>query len=121
MVGRSGAVLMDLRSFSSEQKGCIYEIRQLFECIPLTRIVMVVDDTTNMRFFEDTLSEVWNQTPVHAPNRASRDRSSASSRAGRKAGGISTPCSPPSAGPPPRRSSAIRPVETCGAPGTPPS
>jgi hypothetical protein len=70
LVGRSGAVLMDLRSFSSEQKGCIYEIRQLFECVPLTRIVVVVDDTTDMRFFEDTLSEVWNQTPVHAPNRA---------------------------------------------------
>ena len=70
LVGRSSAVLMDLRSFSSEQKGCIYEIRQLFECVPLTRIVMVVDDTTDMRFFEDTVSEVWTRTPVHAPDRA---------------------------------------------------
>jgi hypothetical protein len=70
LVQRSDAVLMDLRRFSESRLGCIYEIRQLFECVPLTRIVMVVDDTTNIAFFEHVLSAVWNETPPHSPNRA---------------------------------------------------
>jgi hypothetical protein len=72
LVQRSDAVLMDLRRFSESRLGCIYEIRQLFECVPLTRIVMVVDDTTNINFFEHALTTVWNETPMHSPNRALR-------------------------------------------------
>jgi hypothetical protein len=70
LVQRSDAVLMDLRKFSAERRGCIYEIRLLFECTPLARIVMLVDDTTDVPFFEYALSAVWNEMPAHSPNRA---------------------------------------------------
>lgn len=70
LVQHSDAVLMDLREFTSKRQGCIYEIQQLLQYMPLERIVMLVDATTNGEFFKDTVATAWNALPVGAPNRA---------------------------------------------------
>ncbi|MGB7839323.1 MAG: hypothetical protein WBL40_14555, partial [Terrimicrobiaceae bacterium] len=39
-------VLMDLRAFSAERAGCAEELQLLFDRVPLSRVVLLIDDTT---------------------------------------------------------------------------
>lgn len=70
LVQHSDAVLMDLREFTPKRQGCIYEIRQLLQHMPLARIVILADATTDGEFLEQTVAAAWNALPVGAPNRA---------------------------------------------------
>jgi hypothetical protein len=68
----SDAVLMDLRSFSPANKGCLWELEQLLVGVPLDRVVLVIDETTDRPFLEDKLQALWRQVPIDSPNRALR-------------------------------------------------
>jgi hypothetical protein len=57
LLGKSDLVLMDLRSFSASNSGCIFELRQLVENALLSRTIFVVDDTTDVKLLESTLSD----------------------------------------------------------------
>ncbi|HET9117582.1 MAG TPA: hypothetical protein VFN75_05820 [Pseudonocardiaceae bacterium] len=70
LVQHSDAVLMDLREFTPKRQGCIYEIRQLLQHMPLARIVMLADATTDGEFLEQTVAAAWNALPAGSPNRA---------------------------------------------------
>src|SRR3974390_1083855 len=65
---RSSSVLMDLRCFSSSNRGCIYELGQLLGSIDLRRVVFVVDATTDRGFLDATLQQLWQQVPPDSPN-----------------------------------------------------
>lgn len=65
----SDAVLMDLRGFSENNAGCIYEINELFNLVPLQRIVFVVDDSTDQEFMRETMKRAWRQIKERSPNR----------------------------------------------------
>jgi hypothetical protein len=65
---RSDAVLMDLRSFSPSNQGCLYELEQLLRLVPLQRVVLVVDDTTHRDFLEHTLQTLWQTVSAVSPN-----------------------------------------------------
>jgi hypothetical protein len=64
LVQHSDAVLMDLREFTPKRQGCIYEIRQLLQHMPLARIVMLTDATTDGEFLEQAVAAAWNALPV---------------------------------------------------------
>lgn len=66
----SAAVLMDLRSFSVAHAGCRYEIGQLLDRVPLTHVLFIVDGSTDRRFLEATLHELWRGLAADSPNRA---------------------------------------------------
>jgi len=72
LVAGSDAVLMDLRSFSPANKGCLWELEQLLVGVPLDRVVLVIDETTDRPFLEDKLQALWRQVPNNPPNRALR-------------------------------------------------
>jgi hypothetical protein len=74
LTARSDAILMDLRSFGPTNQGCIYELEQLLGIAPLERIVLLVDDTTDRPFLEQTLRGLWAQVPSDSPNRGPRPR-----------------------------------------------
>ncbi|MGB7867531.1 MAG: hypothetical protein WBM01_04475 [Mycobacterium sp.] len=38
LVGQSDAVLMDLRGFTRTSKGCIFELHELLDAVPLKRV-----------------------------------------------------------------------------------
>jgi len=59
LVGQAGAVVMDLRGFSSANRGCLYEIQQLLAHVPLRRLLFIVDRTTDWAFLETTVHELW--------------------------------------------------------------
>lgn len=68
LLQKDDVVLMDLRSFSAENAGCIHELNYLIGTLPLDRFVLVVDDTTNSSFLERTLREAWTALPPDSPN-----------------------------------------------------
>jgi len=68
LVDRSDAVLMDLRSFSKSNQGCIYELRQLFDTIALDRVILVIDESTDRILLETTLGEIWQNLESSSPN-----------------------------------------------------
>ncbi len=55
----SDAVLMDLRGFGPSNKGCVFEVYELLARVPLSRVVLVVDATTDRKFLDDTLRGGW--------------------------------------------------------------
>jgi hypothetical protein len=65
----SDAVLMDLRSFSPANQGCLYELEELLGAVPLDRVLFVVDRSTDRPFLERSLGELWPRVPAGSPNR----------------------------------------------------
>jgi hypothetical protein len=55
LVHESDAVLMDLRGFTRQNAGCIFEIHELARAVPLSRVVFIVDERTDERLLADTL------------------------------------------------------------------
>jgi hypothetical protein len=68
LVGERDIVLMDLRSFSAANAGCIHELRYLVQEVPLDRCVLVIDDTTDAHFLARTLQEAAARLPADSPN-----------------------------------------------------
>src|SRR5262245_52290230 len=79
LLQRSDAVLVDLRGFTRQNAGVIFELNALVEAVPLDRVVMATDDTTDAVFLDD-----WSRTTDGlAPARAAVRRVRAHLRAGR--------------------------------------
>jgi hypothetical protein len=69
LAGESDAVLMDLRGFSPANAGCVFEIHELFNLVDLSRVVFVVDETTDETFMHRTMRHAWRQLKERSPNR----------------------------------------------------
>jgi len=69
LADESDAVLMDLRGFSQNNAGCIFEINELFNLVPLRRVVFVIDESTDQQFMQNTMQMAWRQIREHSPNR----------------------------------------------------
>ena len=67
----SDVVMMDLRGFSSQNAGVIYEIGELINLVPLERVVFIVDDSTDEPFLRQVMQQAWDQMKPESPNRAS--------------------------------------------------
>lgn len=52
-------VLMDLRSFSSVNAGCVFELEQLVSRLAAEKIVFVYDQTTDLRLLGNCLTDGW--------------------------------------------------------------
>lgn len=59
LLDTSDAVLMDLRSFSANNSGCIFELEQLVRRLPSDHIVLVCDTTTDLPLLRQVLSDGW--------------------------------------------------------------
>jgi hypothetical protein len=69
LVGKSDVVLMDLRGFSAQNSGCIFEINELINMMPLERVLFIVDGTTDEAFLRQTLQGSWDRRKETSPNR----------------------------------------------------
>jgi len=65
----SDAVLMDLRGFSQANAGCVFEIHEIFNVVPLARAVFAIDDRTDQAFMRRTMEQAWHQVKDRSPNR----------------------------------------------------
>jgi len=71
LVGSSDVVLMDLRGFSSQNAGCIFEINELINTVSVRRVVFIIDDTTDETFLRKVLQKSWSDMKQTSPNRLS--------------------------------------------------
>jgi hypothetical protein len=62
---------MDLRSFSAQNSGVIFEISELINEVPLERVVFVIDETTDEQFLLQTAQRAWERMKLTSPNRSS--------------------------------------------------
>jgi hypothetical protein len=69
LVRDSDAVLMDLRGFSPQNAGCVFEIEELINVFPIGRAVFIVDDTTDKSFLSATVKQALGKMSSTSPNR----------------------------------------------------
>jgi PII-like signaling protein len=67
---RSAVVLMDLRGFGKENRGCEFELEMLFDVVPVSRIVLLVDQTTKIEPLTGVLQTAWAKQTTASPNQA---------------------------------------------------
>jgi hypothetical protein len=67
LVRESDAILMYLRGFSEANQGCIFELRELVRTAPLSRTLLLVDRTTDLRLLEATTRAAWTALPANSP------------------------------------------------------
>jgi hypothetical protein len=64
----SDVVLMDLRGFGRENQGCIFELNELVAEVPLDRVTLVVDATTDLALLREVLDGAWANLRAGSPN-----------------------------------------------------
>ena len=69
LAASSDVVLMDLRSFSPKNQGCVYELGRLLDGIDLNRVIFLVDSTTDHNFLAATVQGLWQKLSADSPNR----------------------------------------------------
>jgi hypothetical protein len=72
-VDSADVVLMDLRGYSVQNKGCETEINYLFDNFPIDRIVFLIDNETDIRTIEKLVRGLWERLKLASPNLAVRD------------------------------------------------
>ena len=64
----SDAVLMDVRGFTAESHGCVFELGHLVETVPLRRIVLLADGGAAPTVLSETLATAWSSVTAASPN-----------------------------------------------------
>jgi hypothetical protein len=73
LVPASDVVLMDLRGFSQSHLGCIFELNQILNLVPLQRIVLLADTSTTAEALQETLQRAWQNVRREAPSAGNPD------------------------------------------------
>jgi hypothetical protein len=72
MLSASDAVLMDLRGFTPERKGCVYEIGELVDHFPIDRVLFLVRADADKHALYDLIRQRWSQMSAESPNRGAQ-------------------------------------------------
>src|SRR5262249_30695546 len=68
-VESADVVLMDLRGYSGQRKGCEYEVDFLLDSKPINRIVFLVDHGSgDLNALHELVRERWEHLKVNSPN-----------------------------------------------------
>jgi hypothetical protein len=59
---------MDLRGFTQDKKGCIFELGILIDTVPLERVALLIDRTTDEPHLRRTLANLWRTMTPQSPN-----------------------------------------------------
>ncbi len=68
LMAQSDLVTMDLRAFTSKRRGCIFELGALIDAVPLQRVVLLIDQTTDEPLLRQTLADLWRRMNTQSPN-----------------------------------------------------
>lgn len=71
LIHESDVVLMDLRGFSRQNAGCVFEINELINVMPMRQVLFVTDHTTDEAFLREIMQESWQHMRPSSPNRLS--------------------------------------------------
>jgi hypothetical protein len=70
MLERANVVLMDLRGFTAERRGCAYEIGELIDRYPIERVLFLLDDKSPSGAVYALIRERWAAMRSDSPNHA---------------------------------------------------
>jgi hypothetical protein len=68
LIKSTDVVLMDLRSLTDRNAGCAFELEELLNLMPLDRVIVVVDDTTDRRFMTQVVEGACGRLRSDSPN-----------------------------------------------------
>ena len=68
LIRTTDVVLMDLRSLTQHNAGCVFEIKELLNAMPLEQLVFVTDDRTDKTFLNATLQQACRELRSDSPN-----------------------------------------------------
>ena len=68
LMAQSDLVAMDLRGFTSANKGCLFELGVLIETVSLARVALLIDRTTDEPLLRRTLADLWTKMTPRSPN-----------------------------------------------------
>ena len=68
LMGEASLVVMDLRGFGPQRRGCVFELQTLLDTVPVNRLMFLFDRTTNRRALEGLLTERWQKLDAASPN-----------------------------------------------------
>ncbi len=58
-----------MRGFARANQGCVFELHELLDAVPLANILLVVDATTDDGFLAEVLRQGWAQISAGSHNR----------------------------------------------------
>lgn len=69
----SHGVVMDLRPFNRQNRGCVCEFRIMLNFVTVSRIMLIVDlqpnpTQTHVAFLQEVMTEAWTHLAVASPN-----------------------------------------------------
>jgi hypothetical protein len=68
LMAQSDFVVMDLRAFAPGRRGAMFELGALIEEVPLRRVVLLIDHTTDEPLLRRTLDDLWRRLTPQSPN-----------------------------------------------------
>ena len=68
LMAQSELVVMDVRAFTSGRRGAIFELGALIDEVPLHRVVLLIDHTTDEPLLRRTLEDLWRRMEPESPN-----------------------------------------------------
>jgi hypothetical protein len=68
----SDAVLMDLRGFTTNNQGCTFELTSIIQQVPLGRIILLIDASSDYEALEEVAHTAWACLPSNSPNACQR-------------------------------------------------
>jgi hypothetical protein len=71
LMGKASFVVMDLRGFGPQRRGCVFELQTLLDTVDVSKLVLLVDATSDRGSLEQVLQERWRLLEVKSPNLAS--------------------------------------------------
>jgi hypothetical protein len=70
-MSKASFVVMDLRGFGPERRGCVFELQTLLDTVEVGKLVLLVDATSDRKSLEQVVQERWRLLEVSSPNLAS--------------------------------------------------
>ena len=69
LIASTDVVQMDLGGFDEDNQGCAHELGLLVDRVPLDRVLLVVDDSTDLALLRRVLEDSWSRMDAASPNR----------------------------------------------------
>ena len=68
LLDQADVVVMDLSSLSERNRGVAHELEKLVNEIPLNRVVLLYNDSTDLNVLRDILGRAWASMAANSPN-----------------------------------------------------
>jgi hypothetical protein len=73
LVHTADIVLMDLRGYTPHHRGATFELSLVVERVPVVRVVVLVDESSDIDALSAVMESTWSRLPANSPNHGVHD------------------------------------------------